>query len=152
MKHLFIPYELALIAKEKGFDEPCFAYWSLSHITEEYNFHFIGEYTHYRDHYLNFVGLGLRNSDLKTFPTGRMSNSMVAPLYQQIVDWFREKYKIDINWDIEVGAKLIANPVINHNYVFGINKFEEVDDIIYVEDKDFYTAYNKAIEEAFKLI
>ena len=28
MKHLFLPYNLALLAKEKGFDEPCFATYS----------------------------------------------------------------------------------------------------------------------------
>jgi hypothetical protein len=26
MKHLFVPYELALKLKEKEFNEPCFAY------------------------------------------------------------------------------------------------------------------------------
>ncbi len=27
MKHLFVPYELAVIAKEKGFNEECFKYF-----------------------------------------------------------------------------------------------------------------------------
>jgi hypothetical protein len=71
MKHLFVPYELALLAKEKGFPQN--------------------------------VGSGLAAYDktqdgtvwLHTggaYPVGLL----VAPLYQQLVDWFESK-KILIN-------------------------------------------------------
>lgn len=30
MKHLFVPYKLALELKEKGFDEPCLGFYSSS--------------------------------------------------------------------------------------------------------------------------
>lgn len=32
MKHLFVPYKLALELKEKGFDEPCFGFWNESYL------------------------------------------------------------------------------------------------------------------------
>jgi hypothetical protein len=68
MKHLFIPYNLALIAKEKGFNDPVFSVY--------YN----GEY---HEH-------GIQNEFLI------QKNECSAPLYQQMVDWMREKHGIYI--------------------------------------------------------
>lgn len=58
MRHLFVPYEIALQLKEKGFNEDCFG-------------------CYYKD---------------KTFAYHPDSDVYVdAPLYQQVIDWFREK-------------------------------------------------------------
>lgn len=60
MESLFIPFELAVIAKEKGFEEECFGGY-----TQERLFVY-GEEYYYR------------------------SIKIDAPLYQQIVNWFDE--------------------------------------------------------------
>lgn len=106
MKQLFLPYELAVIAKEKGFDEECFGYYlqEILHIKPKYGF----------------------------------GNILNAPLYQQIVDWFREKHNIWIY--ITFGSEYLSVWKIKGN---GNKEGYEV---------DYYKAFNKAIEESFKLI
>lgn len=62
MKNLFVPYEIALIAKEKGFNEPCLAEYDLL------------------DKQLELI-------DSLEFPSKNLKNNLCAPLYQQIIDW-----------------------------------------------------------------
>lgn len=66
MEKLFVPYGLAVKLKELGFDEKCLAYYSN------------------KDEYLFF-------STIKELPDG----FALAPLWQQAIDWFREKHYID---------------------------------------------------------
>lgn len=157
MNHLFVSYSLALKLKEKGFDEPCFAYYQLSHTSEEYTFHVCGEYTHYRDHYINFVGIGLKNSDLKFNPTGRKGNCMTAPLYQQALSWIREKY----NFHIKTDWFLTTEDKIDWDYCIqeiGMD-IDDRGNSIYIRDYDAERGYstpeeanNVAIEKAIKLL
>jgi hypothetical protein len=77
MKELFVSYKLAKVLKEKGFDEECIAYQNkdgtpqVGSILEVYN--------------VILTRNGNKNYD--TIP---------VPLYQQVIDWFREKHKINI--------------------------------------------------------
>lgn len=69
MKHLFLPYELAIIAKEKGFNEPCFA--------------------GYDNHgYLKLAEVTFQSA---------IDGCCQAPLYQQIVDWLFEQHQIHVS-------------------------------------------------------
>ncbi|MES3018172.1 MAG: hypothetical protein V4721_10345 [Bacteroidota bacterium] len=126
MKHLFLPYPLALIAKEKGFNEPCLT-----------SFH--------------------KNGDLAKIPVNEgevfyMSNKefdylgcsgISAPLYQQIVDWFRERHKvlIEVCHSFDGGNLTYQYSVIQRKTIGS-----EYTSTVY------YEALDKAIEEAFKLI
>jgi|SRR6185437_2793942 len=76
MKNLFVPYKIAVIAKEKGFNErPEFGMeTSLYDKNKEHTF------------YANY---GVMFSDLD-------EGYIYAPLYAQVVDWFRTKHKIII--------------------------------------------------------
>ena len=65
MEEQFVPYELALKLKELGFEEECLA--SYNHVGKKLN---IGE----------FVSHG--------------KYSILAPLWQQAIDFFREKYDL----------------------------------------------------------
>lgn len=111
LEHLFVPYEIALKLKEKGFKETCFGLYD----------------------------------DIKVLHTNKKyvfvedELNIIAPLYQQVVDWFREKHKINFNviggfHDFSISIKLTGT----------------------VESKSFYGSYyevlKKAIEEALKLI
>jgi len=113
MKHLFLPYELAVIAKEKGFNEPC-----------------LGAFTNKTDMVSGYC---------KKAPKG----FLLAPLYQQIVDWFRLNHKIDIQIITCIANNMIA-------YAFLI-KAEGLDKRI-GNVMGYYFAFNAGIEEAFKLI
>jgi len=129
MKHLFIPYELALIAKEKGFNEPCIAFINLSmynlpsqkdRIIIEYSV--LGNFEYYND----------------------SSHILSVPIYQQIFDWFREKHGIEI-W---------VSP--NIGYTRTTYTWHRTGDLISTTHRNNFEIYNEAlissIEEAFKLI
>lgn len=107
--HLFLPYELSVIAKEKGFNEKCLTYYGLD--------------TKLRSEYGWFVNNAM---------SGKQAT---APLYQQIVDWFRETHNIQI--------------IVEKNYK--TNKFVAFvcDEISanWEEHDEFYGALNKAIQE-----
>lgn len=69
MKHLFVPYELALLAKDKGFDNPCMAYYNDDK-----------ELCIKRGNSLS----GIINQDCHRL-------NILAPLYCQLVDWAYNK-------------------------------------------------------------
>lgn len=144
MKHLFIPYELAIIAKEKRFDEPCFA-------------------TYYKNNQ-ELHGLVLRDIEDTSancldyhWENKNVHESVIcAPLYQQIVDWFREKHKIEfyILSTIRFEKKRYYYSAIHIKTDSNEKEVASMNIITSIEDTfiDFYLAFNKAIEEAFKLI
>ena len=77
MKEQFVTYEIALKLKELDFDEECFSAY-----TESGNLMDIGDYS-------NDDKIGeLDGHSYYIF--------CLAPLYQQVIDWFREKHKINI--------------------------------------------------------
>jgi hypothetical protein len=134
---MFIPYELAVIAKEKGFNEPCINYYSK--INKQLSY------------LINGVVM-LKVDDYN------LNNHTSAPLYQQIVDWLREKHKI-----------LITIELLRFAYDAEKDNIHEPDNIFkykivkldtwfssYIEnthqDKDYYKALNKAIKQALDLI
>lgn len=137
MKHLFVPYEIALKLKEKGFDEPCLGYYS------PHNLNYVYHDTIYSNIWEEFKG---------------SNNGLPVPLYQQVIDWFREKHKL----------MLIQScvPSKNNSLLFGfiiqyLNELEEAGTskvMIHRRERNtsgyesYYEALNKAIEEALKLI
>lgn len=76
MKHLFVPYETALQLKEKGFDEPCLAYYGNSTLTFDKH-----EYLEC-DIKANYI-LGWKKHVIT-----------LTPLYQQVIDWLWNNYRI----------------------------------------------------------
>lgn len=123
MQHLFVPHNIAILAIQKGFDRECLK----------------------------------TNPSFTFFCNGKLYD---YPIYQQLTDWFREEHgihiKIDdfiddingIEWDYEI-VKVGNDIDENGNYI---------PLIAYSTDEDsrsklsYYEAYNKALEEAFKLI
>ncbi len=73
MKHLFLPYQLALLAKQNSFNEPCGGAFKPSN-KEFYYLDFHAEFT---------------NSNIN-------KGHITAPLYQQIITWFMNKHLIYI--------------------------------------------------------
>jgi hypothetical protein len=139
MNNLFLSYNLSLIAKEKGFDEPCLAKYV----------NFTGHEPQcliYKDSIFGENYLG-KNTDEDI--NNSVAQDCTAPLYQQIIDWFREEYKKSI----EIYS--------NHDGSFGytINSWEKKPYEGYFRESgilnsigNYYKTLDKAIEEAFKLI
>lgn len=77
MKKQFVTYEIALKLKELGFDEPC-----------------ICGYNSYGALKNN---LAMTHGELSDYiSTDKYDVKVNAPLYQQVIDWFREKYNLNI--------------------------------------------------------
>jgi hypothetical protein len=113
MKNLFIPYELAVIAKEKGFDEPCLGWFLLE-------------------------GGGAKSMFILEKCPKQDMGLCLSPLYQQLIDWLEEKYKIIISRDLDVDDDFAFNIILGR-----------IDKYSYDEDK--IKALNGAIKEAFNL-
>lgn len=136
MKHLFVPYELALKLKEKGFDEECFARYNGGEfqLTKHQNWNL----------YPNVYRIDVPNTKIGLIKSGTPV-IISAPLYQQVIDWFREKYKI------HVAAS--SFPIYNGKYGYQYQRAgTSYGWTPHFEGNSYYEALNKAIEEALKLI
>lgn len=76
MKEQFVPYEIALKLSEKGFDWHCLAVYMN------------GEFQIPRG-----FGMAIVTTEHVDILKGK---AILAPLWQQVIDWFREKHFIDI--------------------------------------------------------
>lgn len=123
MEKLFIPYPLAILAKEKGFIESCFAFYQNNELT-------FYDPTDYKAR--NWSNAGW----LEDYEW-----DCAAPLYQQIVDWFREVHEINVYvlpWD---------KGWIPYTYK------NQMSHIVPMRlDRNYYEALDASIEEAFNLI
>ena len=97
MKNQFVPYEIALALKELGFNEKCFYAWCQvkSGYTETGGDKWLDEYK-MRENGNPFGSFeeGRNWNDIKGSNKNRIQCS--SPLYQQVIDWFREKHQIYI--------------------------------------------------------
>ncbi len=84
MGKLFVPYELAVKLKEKGFDEYCFAYYDKNKILLS------GGSIAHSQRLTN-----LKNSNIKNGGK-EFIDCPTAPTYDQVIDWFIEKHKIQL--------------------------------------------------------
>ena len=90
MQREFVTYEIALGLKELGFDEECFAIFfrtilnngrTVNYISDDWESPFYKNRTNSESNSVDIVS---------------------APLWQQVIDWFREKHRISISlipWD-----------------------------------------------------
>ncbi len=143
IKKLFIPYKIALLAKEKGFDKPCLACYAKRATGENYlHIANIGED--------ELFGLENINMDDKheMYVCKIDSECSLAPLYQQLVDWFRNEHKIIIHIIRDGGWFITFGHTIENEDEEGA---EELENMRFYKD-DYYEVYDKVLEEAFKLI
>jgi hypothetical protein len=81
MNNEFVSYEIALKLKELGFDESCFTYYY--ELTSNLRTH-----------------LGVDINNAWTYSGNKKLGFTLAPLYQQVFRWFREKH----NWQFIIQA------------------------------------------------
>lgn len=96
LKDLFVPYEIALLAKQYGFDEFCLA-------------------AYYNDNDSSLHTWGIKNTLIKPSDTPK---SIIAPLYQQLFDWLEmrgyliRKYHTCVRYEvIDIDAGIILKSV-----------------------------------------
>lgn len=118
MKQLFVPYAIASTLKEKGFNEPCLKFY----LAEE-----------------------LRDSHPEYIATQKdvyeVYNGILAPIYQQVVDWFMNEHLIFITVNCETWLHTFYASILTADGIRYTKKYN-----------DHYEAMNNAIEEALKLI
>lgn len=128
MKHLFIPFEIAKQLKDKGFNEPCFrCYDNEGYLTTQHDSHIAVYGKHYNDDKREIYS---------------------APIFQQAIDWFREKHNLHIT---------LKHHTTSQTYGFVISgKYKGLIDPEIVNETfskhTYYEALNQAITEVLKLI
>lgn len=120
---IFLPYTIALLAKQKGFDEPCLAYYCCSDVLH----YDLGNQADEEDLHLN----------------SRLSSiSQAAPTYQQLVDWLREKHNTYITIIPDRNSKGIT-------HYFG-EVFSNREDTDFPAKSGYYEAFNYTLERVLK--
>ena len=93
MKEQFVTYEIALKLKELGFNKPCLASY---YTDDERNYAKDGTYD-CRQKISSSIDFDPFKEEFDNFYINSNETYYVsAPLWQQCIDWFREKHKIDI--------------------------------------------------------
>jgi hypothetical protein len=125
MEKQFVTYEIALMLKEKGFDQPCFGSYY-----DEGKFSF-WNWTVYKDYpYLT------KNSVL--------INMIAAPLWQQVIDWLEREHWVDF-WAVPI---LTPNPKQYECFIMYRGK-EISCEILGIR---FFNSYNDARQTAVEKI
>ena len=100
MQKQFVTYEIALSLKELGFNEPCLGFFD----KELFLFCLVDQESDCEINTITYEN-GLNNiiADIN------YETIIIAPLYQQVIDWFREKHNIHISipnyydgWSIDI--------------------------------------------------
>ena len=90
MKNQFVTYEIALKLKELGFDEFCFAHYCNGDLITKTAILKSSTMQYYQQNNIN--------------PSNQYKDQKcTAPLWQQAIDWLREKYNIHIYIDFYDG-------------------------------------------------
>lgn len=135
MGKLFLSDELSIIAKQKGFNEPVISWFETG----------------------NKVVFSASEEGIEINRTGFLAR----PLYQQILDWFRDIHNLDVKvvrmWRYssnvdEVRVKETFFRATVHNFTLDRDSA-----LLFMDNgrkpfTDYYKALDIAIEEAFKLI
>jgi hypothetical protein len=152
MKHLFVSYEIAVALKELDFDEPCIAKWTIYNqgdpielYPESQNF-FKGPYFE-----------TCQNSD---YLSGDEKDKIAAPLYDQIIDWFRERHNL-VLWispEGEFGDLFfrlyfmdLSKRAAQYQTTMGKDYFNHYENDLGIR-KEYYDAWNTLIKDAIEII
>lgn len=143
LQKLFAPIEIAKELRVLGFNEPCFAVYAIEHqSTDESS-------TFYR--FLTIDQLCKENNEFLATDDIRNSYSgddVTAPLYQQVIDWFREKHNLHISIDN-------VNKPSSQMWGFDIQKLGGAIIDLWCQEKsvkDYYENFNNAIKSAIQIV
>jgi len=132
LENQFVTYEIALVLKELWFNEKCFGYYN-----DKMRFNI-------QQHPEAFYS---RNDSVSSWCTSIFAskqskkNACQAPLYQQVIDWFREEHNIHITF-------LLGHDEINIWYDYHIMKIENTFDYTPLFSSENGKSYEGAREQA----
>lgn len=128
IQDLFMPYDLALQMKEKGFNESCIAFWDGGGNAPLLNI--VGE--------MRTLKGGWQKNEQSLFT--KHETNAAAPLYQQAQDWLREEHGIDLKFEPTIKAQYdgFIQQYMGWKYIGTFSTHRE--------------ALTEAIREALKLI
>lgn len=131
MEDKFVPYPIALMLKELGYNEPCLAWFGVSEILNhvgEIKLYMVGQPNNYE----------IYTTKTEYFFCNQKDTDVDAPLWQQVIDWFREKYDIhfhiDYNKQLNIYGIHFQNPITKEKGISVI--------------RDTYKTYEEAREQA----
>ena len=127
MKEQFVTYEIALALKELGFDEKCIAFYYIFDDEEK------------------FLISTISNTN-SSWDNGYIS----APLWQQVIDWFREKHDIVIEIARQKYFDTYANSYA-YEVVCKVYKNKELEGSVVIRDNKnnhIFYSYEEAREQA----
>jgi hypothetical protein len=134
MKKSFVPFGIANKLKEKKFDEPCVCFYKDDEILKAVDQHW-----------------GCSISGICKHHGYKIDDLVLAPIYQQVIDWLREKHNIHIIEQLD----MTCDP----KYCYEIYKYEYFGNWTLVSKRPDMFLYldpiknlNAAIEEALELI
>lgn len=155
MQEQFVTYEIAKTLKELGFNEPCLAYYTTGNpvtIDKDGNpTNFVLLSAKLRG---ELVGHGsvknelfkwLKDNDRTSGELYTLSESITAPLWQQVIDWLRIAHKVDI--------QILRNKPDYNEYKVEIYKLSDNNTYfhMFIKDGDYITwfsSYEEAREQA----
>lgn len=134
MKHLFVPEDIAKQLSDLGFNEPCFAIYYKTIVEGKDDFKIY-----------NIPNVRNKSPELTLLSV----DAVTAPLYQQVVDWFRLNHNLFISidhvnrpqlnmWGYDIG-RVIGGGIID---LWNPDK----------SIKDYYENFNNAIKSAIQII
>lgn len=151
MEQEFATHKIALKLKKLGFDEPCFGYYSPmkewmmkgTKFNSERHFHGYNWSNADNTMYFRYVQnlFGDRNSVIKNSEFTEAIENIAVPLWQQVIDWLREKYNISL----EIFTLSHHNSI---QYCFNIKKLEDTTISVLHKGNVYYPSYHKAREQA----
>ena len=158
MEKQFVTYEIALKLKELGFDEPCFGYytpmkkWMMEGTRINPERHFHGCNLANSDNTMYFMYLqnsfGDRDSVVKNSEFTKAIHNVAVPLWQQVIDWLREKHKYSVSIHVDEDNSTPSNI----KYWYCIDSFFEVPNNKIVregiEEVDNFSSFEEAREQA----
>lgn len=121
MEKLFVSYEIAKTLKEIEYIDECLGFYYFDGSFKKW----ILEIKDNSDGYVTMIP---------------------APLYQQVIDWFREKHKIYID------IQLQGNTIKQSYFPTVIIRLNPNNTMCFQREDTYYEALDKAINEAIKLI
>ena len=92
LKNRIVPYDIALQLKAIGFDEPCFRYYCEDNAIR----------TGIKDWMSNNLFDEVCNSSVGL-------GNVAAPLYQDVFEWFNEKFGLDVNYSVAIPTSYMPN-------------------------------------------
>lgn len=165
MKEQFVTYEIALKLKELGFDEECFANYNIMEtFADEDATNMIRSkvlYLEYENQYSIISPLWFEKDFVRemwvdgSYWDGEHSRCEVvddgikAPLWQQAIDWFREKHQLYIQI---VFSEIIDDNLYPYYYYIIDMKTKLVASTLSKNIKEFNDALKQAILKAIELI